>query len=184
MIRRPPISTLFPYTTLFRSVPYFYNLGLCRAAIDSKCHFADLGGNNTVVRQEYALDKAASKKGVAIAPDCGLSPGMASILAGELMRRVGGKADALKIYVGGLPEKPRPPFYYQLVFSVEGLINEYVEPAKVLRQGKIKEIEPLTEPEEVFIPGFEGLIGFHTSGGTSTLPDTFKGKVGECFEKT
>lgn len=166
------------------AVPYFFNLGLCRAAIQTGCHFADLGGNNTVVHQEFALAKEAEKKGVAIAPDCGLSPGMASILAGELMRRVGGKADALKLYVGGLPEKPKPPFSYQLVFSVEGLINEYVEPAKVLRGGKIHEIEALTEPEDFFMTGFEPLVAFHTSGGTSTLPETFKGKVGECFEKT
>ncbi|HLJ89271.1 MAG TPA: saccharopine dehydrogenase C-terminal domain-containing protein [Candidatus Angelobacter sp.] len=166
------------------AVPYFFNLGLCQAAIASGCHFADLGGNNTVVRQEYALSKKAEKKKVAIAPDCGLSPGMASILAGELMRRVGGKAEALKIYVGGLPQTPKPPFFYHLVFSVEGLINEYVEPAKVLRQGKIQEIEPLTEPEEFVMKGFDNMVAFHTSGGTSTLPETFKGKVGECFEKT
>ncbi len=166
------------------AVPYFFNLGLCRAAIDCGCHFADLGGNNTVVRQEYGLQGKAAKNDVAIAPDCGLSPGMASILAGELMREVGGKADSLKIYVGGLPEKPKPPFQYQLVFSVEGLINEYVEPARILRDGKIHEIEPLTEPEDFIIPGFDNLVGFHTSGGTSTLPETFKGKVGECFEKT
>jgi lysine 6-dehydrogenase len=166
------------------AVPYFYNLGLCKAAIDCKCHFADLGGNNTVVRQEYALSAKAAKRGVAIAPDCGLSPGMASVLAGELMRRIGGKADALKLYVGGLPRDPRPPFFYQLIFSIEGLINEYVEPARVLKDGKIKEIEPLTEPEEFIMPGFDKLVAFHTSGGTSTLPETFKGKVGECFEKT
>ncbi|HEY6348535.1 MAG TPA: saccharopine dehydrogenase C-terminal domain-containing protein [Candidatus Angelobacter sp.] len=172
------------HTGVLSAVPYFFNLGLCRAAIDSGCHFADLGGNNTVVRQEYELSRAAFRKNLAIAPDCGLSPGMASILAGELMREVGGKADALKLYVGGLPEKPRPPFFYQLVFSVEGLINEYVEPAKILRNGKIEEIKPLTEPEAFFLPGFEPMVAFHTSGGTSTLPETFKGKVGECFEKT
>jgi lysine 6-dehydrogenase len=166
------------------AVPYFYNLELCRAALNSGCHFADLGGNNTVVRKEYALAKTALKKNLAIAPDCGLSPGMASILAGELVRRVGGKADALKIYAGGLPQKPKPPFFYQLVFSVEGLINEFVEPAKVLKKGKICEIEPLTEVEEFHMPGFAPLAAFHTSGGTSTLPESFQGKVGECFEKT
>src|SRR5205085_8811099 len=74
--------------------------------------------------------------------------------------------------------------HYQLVFSVNGLINEYVEPARVLRDGKIVDIEPLTEPEPFTIDGFEPLVGFHTSGGTSTLPETFKGRVGECFEKT
>jgi lysine 6-dehydrogenase len=166
------------------AVPYFLNLSLAKAAIEAGCHFADLGGNNTVVRQELALAEKAEKRGVAIAPDCGLSPGMASILGGELVNRLGGRADALKLYVGGLPEKPMPPFHYQLVFSVEGLINEYVEPARILRKGKMVTIEALTEPEDFHMSGFAPLVAFHTSGGTSTLPETFEGRVGECFEKT
>jgi lysine 6-dehydrogenase len=166
------------------AVPYFLNLGLAKAAIGAGCHFADLGGNNTVVRQELALAKQAEKRGIGIAPDCGLSPGMASILGGELVRRLDGRADALKLYVGGLPERPMPPFHYQLVFSVEGLINEYVEPARILRKGKLTTIEPLTEPEAFHMDGFAPLVAFHTSGGTSTMPETFEGKIGECFEKT
>ena len=166
------------------AVPYRLNLGLAKAAIGAGCHFADLGGNNTVVRHELALATQAEKHGVAIAPDCGLSPGMASILGGELVRRLGGRADALKLYVGGLPESPMPPFHYQLVFSVEGLINEYVEPARILRKGKLTTIEALTEPEPFHMDGFAPLVAFQTSGGTSTLPETFEGKVGECFEKT
>jgi lysine 6-dehydrogenase len=130
------------------------------------------------------MSKQAEKRGVAIAPDCGLSPGMASILAGELMRRIGGTAEALKIYVGGLPIEPRSPFQYQLVFSVEGLINEYAEPAKILRNGRVTTIEPLSEVETFRMRDFPPLEAFHTSGGTSTLPETFAGKVGECFEKT
>jgi lysine 6-dehydrogenase len=166
------------------AVPYFLNLGLARAAVQAPCHFADLGGNNTVVRQELALSKKAERRGIALAPDCGLSPGMASILAGELVRRLGGRADALRLYVGGLPAQPTPPFHYQLVFSVEGLINEYVEPARILRKGKLTTIDPLTEPEDFHLAGFSQLVAFHTSGGTSTLPETFEGQVGECFEKT
>jgi lysine 6-dehydrogenase len=165
-------------------VPYYLNLGLAKAAVTAGRHFADLGGNNKIVRQELALAKQAARNNVALAPDCGLSPGMASILAGELVRRCGGKADAVEIYAGGLPARPKPPFKYQLVFSAEGLINEYVEPCRILRNGKVALIEPLTEPEVFIMPGFPPLDAFHTSGGTSTLPDTFKGKVGECFEKT
>src|SRR3954462_3726507 len=114
------------------AVPYFFNVGLARAAIGAGCHFADLGGNNTVVRKTLAMSAEAEKNRVALAPDCGLSPGMASILAGELFRlirvadskkqkRSSKKSDkppveALKLYVGGLPKKPKPPFEYQLVF--------------------------------------------------------------------
>ncbi len=166
------------------AVPYFFNFDLAKAAVNAECHFADLGGNNTVVRRELALAHSAQQRGVALAPDCGLSPGMASILCGDLVRRLDGRADALKIYVGGLPEKPMPPFHYQLVFSIEGLINEYVEPACILRRGKLTNIEPLTEPEDFHIEGFPPLVAFHTSGGTSTMPESFEGAVAECFEKT
>jgi lysine 6-dehydrogenase len=182
--RRDTVKKMRGHDGTLSAVPYFYNLGLAEAAIEAKCHFADLGGNNTVVRKELALDKKAAKKGVGIAPDCGLSPGMASILGGELMRRIGGKADALKIYVGGLPQNPKPPFNYQLVFSVEGLINEYAEPARILRKGKLISIEPLTEVERFKIPDFAELEAFHTSGGTSTMPETYGKNIGECFEKT
>src|SRR5437868_2830788 len=196
-------SLMRGHNGVLSAVPYFFNVGLARAAIGAGCHFADLGGNNTVVRKTLAMSAEAGRNGVALAPDCGLSPGMASILAGDLVRRLRsdqklqrssrataapGKnhpnIDALKLYVGGLPKKPKPPFEYQLVFSVEGLINEYVEPARVLKRGKLIEIEPLTEPEEFRIHGFRPMVAFHTSGGTSTMPESFQGEVGECFEKT
>ena len=48
------------------AVPYFFNLDLARAAIEAGCHFADLGGNNTVVKQEFALHDQAQAAGVAI----------------------------------------------------------------------------------------------------------------------
>src|SRR3712207_8540868 len=40
MIRRPPRSTLFPYTTLFRSVPYRGGSSLAEALIKGEVDFA------------------------------------------------------------------------------------------------------------------------------------------------
>ena len=68
------------------AVPSFLNLDLAKAAIESKCHFADVGGTNTVVKHELALHDDPADARVAIAADCGLSPGLASILGGELLR--------------------------------------------------------------------------------------------------
>src|SRR5258708_4141101 len=63
------------------AVPNFFNVGLAKAAIESRCHLADLGGNNTVLRKTYAPANQAAKRGVPLAPDSGLSPGPASLLA-------------------------------------------------------------------------------------------------------
>src|SRR5256885_12044597 len=48
MIRRPPRSTLFPYTTLFRSVGLSVTLGMMNFVNLAHCAFAMLGGYVTV----------------------------------------------------------------------------------------------------------------------------------------
>jgi lysine 6-dehydrogenase len=164
-------------------VNYWYNVGLSRAAIETKTNFCDLGGNNYVVDEQLALDEQAKAAGVNIIPDCGLAPGMVSVLAMHGANRFD-EVEEIHIRVGGLPQNPQPPLNYQLVFSVEGLINEYIEVARVIRDGKISEVESMTEIESLSFDGFPPLEAFQTSGGTSTLPDTFLGKVRELDYKT
>jgi lysine 6-dehydrogenase len=164
-------------------VNYWHNLSLSNAAIETGTNFCDLGGNNYVVDEQLALDAAAKAAGINIIPDCGLAPGMVSILA---MQGTAGfdQTDEIHIRVGGLPQDPQPPLGYQLVFSVEGLINEYIEVARVIRDGRITEVESMTEIEQLEFDGFPPLEAFQTSGGTSTLPDTFLGNVRELDYKT
>jgi lysine 6-dehydrogenase len=165
-------------------VTYFHNLGLARAAVEARTHFCDLGGNNAVVDAELALDEEARAAGINVVPDCGLAPGMVSVLAAHGAARFE-ELDEIHIRVGGLPQQPRPPLDYQIVFSVEGLINEYVERARVIRGGELVEVESLTELESLDFPApFGRMEAFQTSGGTSTLPETFLGKVRELDYKT
>ncbi|HEX8852327.1 MAG TPA: saccharopine dehydrogenase C-terminal domain-containing protein [Pyrinomonadaceae bacterium] len=165
-------------------VVYHHNLSLARAAIAARTNFCDLGGNNSVVDAELALDEEARAAGINIIPDCGLAPGMVAVLAAHGAARFA-TLDELHIRVGGLPLNPRPPLDYQIVFSVEGLINEYVERARVIREGRITEVESMTEVEELSFPApYERMEAFQTSGGTSTLPETFAGRVRELDYKT
>jgi len=164
-------------------VPYFYNMLLAEAALEARVNFCDLGGNNTIVAQELSLDQAARAAGINIIPDCGLAPGMVSVLAMHGAQRFDA-VDSIKIRVGGLPQNPKPPLDYQLVFSIEGLINEYVERAIVIRDGEITDVESMTEIESLEFEGFPPLEAFQTSGGTSTLPQTFQGRVRELDYKT
>jgi len=167
------------------AVSYTVNLELSELAIEAGVHFNDMGGNNTVVSEQLRLNERAKAAGVSIIPDTGLAPGMVCPLAMHGVRKMD-EAESVRIRVGGLPQKPRPPLNYMLVFSVEGLINEYVEPCVAIRGGKLVEnVEPLVDVEEIEFPApFGTLEAFNTSGGTSTLPHTLLGLVRELDYKT
>ncbi len=166
------------------AVNYWYNADLAALAVAGKAHFLDLGGNNDIVAREFQLDEDAKTAGVTIVPDCGLAPGLAGILGYWLVDGLE-KADSLKLRVGGLPANPLPPMNYKVVFSVQGLINEYMEPAIVIRNGKLRTVPSLSELETLRFPEpFGELEAFQTSGGTSTLPQTLAGRVPDLDYKT
>lgn len=176
-------EVLRDYDACISAVIFKYNPGLTRSAIKAKAHFFDLGGNNDVVRLQFEMNDSAREADVLIVPDCGLAPGMVSILAAAGIKEFDSVA-SLKIRVGGLPQNPRPPLNYQMVFSSEGLINEYWEPVVILENGKKKVVNPMTGLEELEFDGIGKLEAFYTSGGTSTLPDTYKDVIDFLDYKT
>ena len=166
------------------AVPYRFNAGLARAAVRAGASFCDLGGNNDVVRAELALDAAARAAGVTVVPDCGLAPGMVSVLAADAVASLD-RTDSLDLRVGGLPQRRGGLLDYSLVFSIEGLVNEYVEDALVLEDGEPKVVPSLADFEALELPEPWGLLeAFNTSGGTSTLPETYRGRVRRLTYKT
>src|SRR5947209_16154741 len=96
------------HTGVLSAVPYFLNVGLARAAIGAGCHFADLGGNNTVVRKTLAMSAEAEKNGIGLAPDCGWSPRLARILAGDLVRLLRAEHRRLRSTAAGPSTMVRP----------------------------------------------------------------------------
>ncbi|HXF49699.1 MAG TPA: saccharopine dehydrogenase C-terminal domain-containing protein [Verrucomicrobiae bacterium] len=172
------------HSALASALPYFLNLAATRAAVQNRAHFVDLGGNDTVVAAQRKLDSSARKAGIAIIPEVGLAPGLASILAYGGMKQFD-TVDEIHMRVGGLPLNPKPPLNYQEVFSLEGLINEYVEPAKILKEGRLAAAESMDGLEEIRFPDpFGKMEAFYTSGGAAALPEMLKGKVKELDYKT
>ncbi len=166
------------------AVSYSVNYQMTKAAIEASVCMCDLGGNNDVVERQMTLDEQAKGKGITIVPNCGLAPGLINILAMEGAKEFD-SLDSIHLRVGGLPQHPRPPLYYQIVFSVEGLINEYVEKATVIQDGELKLIDPMSGLEEIeFPPPFGTLEAFNTSGGLSTLPKVLAGKLKNLDYKT
>jgi lysine 6-dehydrogenase len=172
------------YDVAISAVPYKFNYALAKTAVDTKTHFLDLGGNNDVVEKERSLNKEAKTNNVTIIPDCGLAPGLVSVITRDIVDQMD-SVEYVKLRVGGLPQNPTPPLNYQIVFSPYGLINEYVEDAMILDRGKIINKKSMTELEMLDFPKpFGKMEAFLTSGGCSTLPYTYKNTIKYLDYKT
>ncbi|TFB13426.1 hypothetical protein E3V33_02020 [Candidatus Marinimicrobia bacterium MT.SAG.4] len=164
-------------SVVISAVPYMFNLDLAKTAVETGCNFCDLGGNTDIVHEELKLHDEAVKNGVTVIPDCGLAPGMANAVSAYIIESFD-EVESLKIRVGGLPLNPVPPLNYMQLFSVHGLLNEYLGEAVMLSDGELKSVPTLSGLEELsFGDEFPEMEAFITLGGTSTLPETYKDKI-------
>jgi len=162
------------------AVPYRFNARLAAWAIEGGVSFMDLGGNTEVVRAELALHKQAARAGASIVPDCGLAPGLGNHLVAHAIASMDDARHA-HVRCGGLPERPVGPLGYKLVFNFHGLWNEYRGEAEFLRGGKLVRVPTLEESESFVSSELGPLEACVTSGGTSTCPRTWKGRL-ESFD--
>lgn len=166
------------------ALPYRFSAALTQLALEGGCHYLDLGGNTQVVREQLELHRAHPRAAeLCVLPDCGLMPGMGNLFTALALQRMG-DLERVALRCGGLPRDPKPPLDYMLLFSVAGLTNEYFGHAEVLRQGRVVSVATFTGLETVHVPGLGRLEAFITSGGLSTTPTSFAGRIEELDYKT
>ena len=166
------------------AIPYYFNLQMAECAVEAGVHFCDLGGNTEIVFQQKELMAKAKAKGITVVPDCGVAPGMVNILAQYGIEQMD-SVDSVRIYVGGLPQQPEPPLNYQIVYSLEGVLDYYTTLSWVVRDGKRAQVTALSERETMDFPKPAGeLEAFHTAGGLSTMAWRYEGKIPTMEYKT
>jgi lysine 6-dehydrogenase len=168
---------------LMSAVPYFLNPPVAAACVDAGVGYVDLGGNTEVSGKVLALDARAKAKGVTLVPDCGLAPGLGNTLGAACLERIPNVSE-VRQYCGGLPQDPKPPFDYHIVFAMEGLLNEYSGFADVIRHRKLGRVPALDELVTIDFPGLGELEAAVTSGGTSSCPRTWEGQLDTYEYKT
>ncbi|MCK5683341.1 saccharopine dehydrogenase NADP-binding domain-containing protein [bacterium] len=171
------------FDTIISAVPYFYNLGVTKASIKAGANMIDLGGNTDVVLSQLNLNDEAEKSGVCVIPDCGLMPGIGNTMVRYAVDKFD-SVDTVKLRCGGIPEKPCGMFKYRQVFSLDGLINEYSGEAVILKDGKVNKVDTLSGLEFMSDEVLGDLEAAVTSGGVSTAPWSFEGKVKNLDYKT
>lgn len=151
----------------------FHLTGLvAEAAAAEGVHYLDLTEDVATTRKVQALAETAS---CAMIPQCGLAPGFISIVANDLAERFDA-LDSVRMRVGALPQYPSNALSYNLTWSTDGLINEYIEPCEAIVEGKLVSVPALEEREEFSLDGIT-YEAFNTSGGLGTLAKTLDGKV-------
>ncbi|MEP6764642.1 MAG: saccharopine dehydrogenase C-terminal domain-containing protein [Gemmatimonadaceae bacterium] len=166
------------------AIPYYFNLRLAQLAVQSAVHFTDLGGNTNIVLEQKKLDDDARAKGVSVVPDTGLAPGMVNIIAQHGINQFDA-VDSVRMFVGGLPQHPEPPLNYQIVYSIEGVVDYYTTPSLVVRNSQPTTVDALTEIVPVSFPApLNTLEAFHTAGGLSTMVYRYANKIPTMEYKT
>lgn len=129
----------------------------------------------------FKLSGMARDQDVAVVPQCGVAPGFSNMCVGDGRRRLG-TISRVRIYVGGLPQKPVGPLNYRVVFSLEDVINEYSRPVNVIENGQRNKVEPLSGRGLLNFSGV-GKLEYFLTDGLGSLPMSYP-EVAEMYELT
>lgn len=154
------------------AAPYQLTTAIAEAAAAAGVHYLDLTEDVESTRRVKEIAKTATS---AFIPQCGLAPGFISIVANDLTSRFD-TLDSVRMRVGALPQYPSNALNYNLTWSTDGVINEYIEPCEAIVEGQLIEVPALEEREEFSLDGVT-YEAFNTSGGLGTLCESLKGKV-------
>ena len=128
----------------------------------------------------FGLNLLAQEAGVCCLVDCGIAPGLSNLILGRMEEHLDETA-SFHCLVGGLPVERTWPWEYKAPFSPGDVIQEYVRPARLRRDGVEITMPALSEVELVNFPGLGSLEAFNTDGLRSLLRTC---KTPDMVEKT
>ena len=152
--------------------PFDIGMRIAAAAVAQRVHYLNLTEDVASTRRVRELAGGALS---ALIPQCGLAPGFISIVAHDLAARFDTLLD-VRMRVGALPKYPSNGLKYNLTWSTDGLINEYLNPCEAIVDGVRREMPALEELEHFSLDG-DDYEAFNTSGGLGTLCDMLEGRV-------
>ncbi len=171
------ITLIQPFDFVVVAVPGFMGYECLRTCIEARKDIVDIAFYPEDV---FGLSELAIQNKVRVISDMGVAPGMSNLLVGYAANKLD-KVHKADIYVGGLPKIRTKPWEYKAVFSPSDVIEEYTRPARVVRNGNIVTVPPLTEIELLEFEGVGTLEAFNSDGLRSLL---FTIKADTMSEKT
>lgn len=166
-----------PFALVVCAVPGFMGHRTLKTLLEAGKHVADI---SFFPEDALELDALAKHNGVTALVDMGVAPGMDNLILGHHDACM--QVSRFECLVGGLPQYPKPPFFYKAPFSPIDVIEEYTRPARMQRGGKVVTLPALTERELREFEGVGTLEAFNTDGLRSLLKTM--AHIPEMSEKT
>lgn len=173
-------SALKSVDAVVSCLPYHLNIAIAEAAGDTGVHYFDL--TEDVPTTNRVVELAKGRPDTAFVPQCGLAPGLIGIIGASLAKQFD-SVRSMELKVGALPQNPTGLLGYAVTWSAEGVVNEYLNDAEVLRSGRRQMVPAMSETERVVLGGIE-LEAALTSGGLGTMCQTYEGQVQRLDYKT
>ncbi len=160
------IGTMQAYDVIVGALPARLGFAAAQAAVKAKRHYVDV---SRYIEDATQLHEAAQAAGVAIMPDCGVAPGLSNLIAGRALATR--KPKEINIQVGGFAADPKAPYGYVITWAPDDLLEEYLRPARIIRDGKVAEVPALSGLETIKIPGVGEVEAFFTDGLRTLLSE-------------
>jgi saccharopine dehydrogenase-like NADP-dependent oxidoreductase len=157
-------------THIINALPFYLNEKIAIAAAIAGCHYIDFTEDDVMADKVQNIYRNYPKLSCAV--KCGLAPGFINYVGHNLAKKFD-TIEKLMISVGALPRNvnwiPGEAWNnYNLSWSIDGLVNEYIRPCRVKLDGEEEEIPALSHIETVYCDGVVYEAAF-TSGGIGSL---------------
>jgi len=154
---------------VINALPFYLNDKVASAVVNAKCHYIDFTEDDEMAEKVQEIFR---KTDLLCAVKCGLAPGFINYVGYDLTKDIF-SPETLMVSVGALPrtvslDENNPGLSYNLTWSVDGLVNEYIRPCRVRKDGKIDTVKALDGLTRVILDGIEYEAAY-TSGGIGSL---------------
>lgn len=148
------------YDLVVGALPSVLGFKVLKAVLETGQSMVDI---SFFTEDPLQLDNLAKKHNATAIVDMGLAPGLTNLFAGHFVSTYD-QVDELICLVGGLPVERLLPFQYKAPFAPTDVIEEYIRPARMRRNGQDLVLPALTEIETMQVPGIGDLEAFNTDG--------------------
>jgi saccharopine dehydrogenase-like NADP-dependent oxidoreductase len=148
--RTPDISRfLTDADAVVAAMPAAACVTVARVAAEMGIAYLDLSDESVSLDE---IRRLAATAPAPFLPQCGLSPGIVSTLVLEMLAGFGAATEVV-IRTGTLPRNATNRLGYGLTWNVRATVDEYFSPAVAVIEGALTRLQPLTEPESLWLDG-------------------------------